>query len=319
MPGANDCAYDYSIVIPVYFNEGCLTETMTSVKKEVIDKHPDLSCEVILVDDGSEDGSLNELLRIQKENPKLVKIIQLTRNFGQPFARLAGLSHARGKCVVSMSADGQDPATLINEMLTAHRQDQYEIVVCTRRGRDESLYRVMTSKLFYTIIRKLSFPNMPKGGFDYILMGRRALDVLLENREAHPFIQGQILWLGFKIKFIEYQRLSRKIGKSRWTFGKKLTYLIDGVMGYSFLPLRFISVIGILVALLGFFWVLRIFVLFMIHGNPIKGWSPLMIAILIIGGIQIFMLGIVGEYLWRVLAQVRNRDPYIIEKIYDDS
>jgi dolichol-phosphate mannosyltransferase len=318
MTATDDVAFDYSIVIPVYFNEGCLTDTMASLENDVIVQHPDLTYEVIFVDDGSGDGSLNELLRIREENPKIVKVIKLTRNFGQPRARLAGLSYARGKCVVTMSADGQDPAILINEMLKAHFEEQSEIVVCTRQGRDESWYRILTSKLFYALMRKLSFPNMPPGGFDFVLLGRRALDVLLRNQEAHPFFQGQILWTGFKIKFIEYRRWARKVGRSRWTFGKKLTYLMDGMLSYSFLPMRLMSGMGILAALLGFLWALRIFVNFMVRGNPVKGWSPLMIVVLVMGGLQMLMLGIIGEYLWRTLAQVRNREPYIIETIYDD-
>jgi dolichol-phosphate mannosyltransferase len=319
MTTTDDVACDYSIVIPVYYNEGCLIETMASLKNDVIAQHPDLTCEVIFVDDGSGDGSLKEILRIREENPKTVKVIKLTRNFGQPNARLAGFYHARGKCVATMSADGQDPALLINEMLKAHFEEQFEIVVCTRQGRDESWYRILTSRLFYALMKKLSFPNMPPGGFDFVLLGRRALDVLLRNQEAHPFFQGQILWMGFKTKFIEYRRMVRRVGRSRWTFGKKLTYLIDGVMSYSFLPMRLMSGMGILAALLGFLWALRIFINFMVRGNPVKGWSPLMIVILVMGGLQMLMLGVIGEYLWRTLAQVRNREPYIIETIYDDA
>jgi dolichol-phosphate mannosyltransferase len=313
-----DTAVDYSIVIPVYFNERALTETMASIKNDVIARNPSLCCEVIFVDDGSGDGSLDELLRLCQKDPQIVKVIELTRNFGQVNALMAGFSLARGKCVVAMSADGQDPAVMINEMLEAHFEEQFEIVVCARQGRDESWYRILTSKLFYAVMRKLSFPNMPVGGFDFVLLGRRALDVLLKNQEAHPFFQGQILQTGFKIKFLEYRRLERKVGRSRWTFGKKLTYLIDGTMSYSFLPIRLMSGMGILSALLGFLYAVIVFVLFMVRGHPVQGWSPLMIVILIMGGLQMLMLGVIGEYLWRTLAQVRNRDPYIIETIYDN-
>lgn len=319
MPISADSTVDYSIVIPVYFNEGCLTSTMASIKNDVIARNPGLCCEVIFVDDGSGDGSLDELLRLYEQAPHVVKIIKLTRNFGQASALLAGFAYARGKCVVAMSADGQDPAVLVNEMLEAHFEERFEIVVCTRQGRDESYYRILTSKLFYALIRKLSFPNMPAGGFDFVLLGRRALHVLLRNQESHPFFQGQILWLGFKTKFTEYRRLERKVGQSRWTFGKKLTYLIDGVMSYSFLPLRFMSIAGSLFALLGFLYALVVLVARLVWGNPVQGWTPLMIVILVMGGFQMLMLGVVGEYLWRTLAQVRNRDPYIIETIYDNA
>ncbi len=146
-----DTAVDYSIVIPVYFNEGTLTETMTSIKNDVIASNSSLSCEVIFVDDGSEDGSLGELLRVREIDPQIVKIIKLTRNFGQVNALMAGFSLARGNCVIAMSADGQDPAALINEMLKAHFEEQFEIVVYARQGRDESWCRILTSRLFYTV------------------------------------------------------------------------------------------------------------------------------------------------------------------------
>jgi polyisoprenyl-phosphate glycosyltransferase len=308
---------DVSVVIPVYFNEGLLRSTFAALWSQVVMCHPDLEFEVVFIDDGSGDGSLDELLQIQQDYPQAVNIIKLSRNFGQVSALTAGFAHATGRCVVAMSADGQDPVGLINEMLDAHFREGYQIVIGTREGRDESPYRVLTSRLFYWLIRKLSFPNMPPGGFDFVLMSRRATEILLDNLEAYPFFQGQLLWMGFKPKFILYRRLERKVGRSRWTFGKKITYLIDGVLAYSYLPMRIMSGTGILMALLGFLYALIVFMVRIMWGNPIQGWAPLMMVILVMGGLQMLMLGVVGEYLWRTLAQVRNRDPYIIERIYE--
>ncbi len=310
---------DYSIIIPVYFNEGCLMDIMRSIKNEVIAQNPELACEVIFVDDGSGDGSLDELLTIRKNDPAMVKIIKLTRNFGQAGALLAGFSHARGKCVITMSADGQDSPGLINDMLKAYLQEGYEIAVCTRKNRNESFYRIITSRFFYALIKKLTFPNMPKGGFDFMLLGERALEVFLRNMDVHPFFQGQILWTGFKTKFIKYDRLKRIAGKSQWTFGKKLTYLIDGVLAYSFFPIRISSLLGISTALFGFLYAIVIFVSRLLYGHPVKGWAPIMIIVLVIGGFQLLMLGIIGEYIWRTLAQTRNRDMYIIDTVYGDT
>jgi len=309
---------DYSIVIPVYFNEGSLQETMAIINTEVIKRNPELRSEVIFVDDGSGDGSLQELLQIRAIHPDLVKVIKLTRNFGQLNALWAGFSYAKGSCVIAMAADNQDPAVLINEMLEAHLKEKYEIVACQREGRDESYYRILTSKIFYKLIKKLSFPNMPQGGFDFVLLGRKIVNLLLKNRESHGFFQGQILWTGFKTKFIKYHRQKRKVGKSRWTFGKKLTYLIDGVMSYSFFPIRLISFLGILSSLGGFLYALLVIIAKIFWGIAATGWAPLMVVILVMGGFQMLMLGIIGEYLWRSLAQARNRDPYIIEAIYDN-
>ncbi len=318
MSTAFNSAIDCSIVIPVYFNERSIADTMDSIMNEVISRNPDLRFEVIFVDDGSGDRSFDELIRLREKNRKTIKIIKLTRNFGQVSAVIAGLSYAKGKCIVKMSADGQDPPAMINEMLKAHQEEHFEIVICARCGRDESWYRIITSRLFYRLMKKLSFPNMPQGGFDFALLSRKALDLMLKNKEAYPFLQGQILYLGFKPKILEYRRLKRIYGRSRWTFGKKLTYLIDGVMSYSFFPLRLISGTGVIVALLGFLYALIVFVGRLVWGNPVKGWAPLMIVILVMSGLQMLMLGIIGEYLWRTLAQVRNRDQYVIEAIYDD-
>ena len=308
---------DISIVVPVYFNEGSLALTLSSIKTDFIAGRPGLTWEVIFVDDGSGDGSLDELQRLREQNPTTVRIVKLTRNFGQVNALLAGFSLARGACAVAISADGQDPPALINEMFDAYSRDEAEIVACARHGRDESPYRIWTSRVFYRLIRWLSFPNMPQEGFDFVLVGRRPLAALLRNPDASPFFQGQLLWTGYPIKFINYRRQARRVGKSRWTFGKKLTVLIDGVMGYSFFPIRLISFTGLVAALLGFLYALVIFVSKLVFGNPVQGWTPLMIAVLVIGGFQMLMLGVVGEYVWRTLAQVRNRDRYLIDAVYE--
>jgi dolichol-phosphate mannosyltransferase len=141
---------------------------------------------------------------------------------------------------------------------------------------------------------------------------------VLRNREATTFFQGLVLWTGYSIKFIGYRRKEREFGRSRWTFGKKITYLLDGLLGYSFLPIRLMSLIGGIVAMLGFLYALVIIVTKLFWGLPIEGWAPIMVTILAIGGLQMLMLGVIGEYLWRVLAQTRDREPYIIDRIYDD-
>lgn len=308
---------DYSIVIPVYFNEGSLRPLLQEIKSEVLHANPQWHGEVIFVDDGSGDGSLNELKALHAENPGFVRIVKLTRNFGQVNALLAGYSAARGRCVISISADGQDPPRLISQMLAGHLSEDYEIVICARRDREESLYRRATSAAFYWMIRKLAFPQMPEGGFDLILMGRRALEVFLRNRDANLFLQGQVMWTGFKTKTLEYTRLARTAGISRWTFGKKVTYLIDGVMSHSYLPIRLMSLLGFFTAIAGFIYAALVLGVWLIQGNPVKGWTPIVILILVLGGMNMLMMGVVGEYVWRTLSQARNRDPFVIEEIIE--
>lgn len=313
----NDINIDFSIVIPVYYNQGSLEGLIHEINSEVIEKRSNYVCEVIFVDDGSGDNSFQKLLEIRDNFKGIVKVIKLTRNFGQIKAILCGYNIALGKCVIVMSADGQDSPKMINEMLKYHFEEGNDIVICSRAGREESLFRKITSALFYNIIKILSFNNMPSGGFDFVLMSRRALETFLKNTDTYPFFQGQVMWMGYKTKIIEYIRKKRTDGVSKWTFNKKITYLMDGIIAYSFFPIRITSLLGIFLALLGFLYALIVLFGKIIYGNPVKGWTPLMIVILIIGGFQMIMIGILGEYMWRTLDQVRNRQAYIIDKIYE--
>jgi dolichol-phosphate mannosyltransferase len=305
---------DYSIVIPVYFNEGALTRTMEAIEREVIRANPSRTCEVIFVDDGSGDGSFLELVALRERHPETVRLIKLTRNFGQVSAIVAGMAEVRGRCAVIISADGQDPPELINQMLKAHFNEGFEIVICAREGREDSLARVWASKFFYGVMRRLSFPNMPEGGFDFVLLGRDAIDVFNDNLEAHLFLQGKILWMGFAHKTILYKRHTREVGASRWTLAKQLTYLIDGALSYSHLPLRLMSLLGIIASVLGFCYAGVVIVAKVVWNNAVEGWTPLMVVVLVMGGVQMLMLGVVGEYLWRTLQQARNRAPYVIDR-----
>jgi dolichol-phosphate mannosyltransferase len=311
---------DVSIVLPVYFNQENLRTTLASLKADVVDQQPALRFELIFVDDGSGDDSFEVLLSLQREHPELVRVIKLTRNFGQVSAIWCGYSHARGRHVAAMSADGQDPASLVNEMMAAHLEENRDVVICTREERDESAYRVATSRVFYWLMRKLSFSEMPLGGFDVVSMSRRALDVFLSGRESHPFFQGQVLWMGFPPKIIRYRRAARQGGKSRWTFGRKLTYVIDGVLSYSYAPLRIMSVLGLCLATAGFLYALLIVILRITGGLAQVGLlTPMLVAILVIGGTQILMFGVMGEYMWRTLAQARARPLYVVDRVFEST
>lgn len=308
---------DFSIVVPVYYNEGCLSPLMQSLSAAVLQANPALSGEIIFIDDGSGDGSFAELRQIQDQFPDKVTIIRLTRNFGQAAALLAGYKHSRGRCVITMSADGQEPPELINDMLKSFFDDEYEIVICARAGRDESLYRVVTSYLFYFLMRRTTFRHMPKGGFDFWLMGRRAVDALIRNSDNHSFFQERVLWMGFRTRFITYHRRKRLAGVSRFTFLKKCAALLDLVLAHSFTPIRIMSLIGCFFSLMGFVYAALILIDSLFYRNPVKGWAPLMLVVLVMGGLQMIMLGLIGEYLWRTLTQVRRHDIYLVDTIYE--
>jgi dolichol-phosphate mannosyltransferase len=307
---------DYSIVIPVYFNEGSLRELVASIRDEALGKLSDRRGEIIFVDDGSGDASYAVLQALQHEHSEFVRVVKLSRNFGQVNAIWCGLSLAP-KVAVVMAADGQDDPRYALTMLQAHFAGEAEIIIGTRSEREDSLYRRLTSKLFYRLMRVLSFPEMPLGGFDFFLLGDRARRALLACYQHHGFLQGQILQLGFQKTFLPYHRQTRTHGRSRWSFARKLTYLVDGVLGYSYLPIRIMSGTGALCAVFGFIYACIVLFARLVFGNPIKGWAPLMITVLVIGGLQMLMLGVIGEYLWRVFAQVRGVQPYIVENILE--
>ena len=309
---------DYSIVVPVYFNEGSLDALCDELDREVFQRLSDLSGEIVFVDDGSGDESFKVLTDLQQNHSDRVRVVKLSRNFGQINAIWCGLTYARGRATAVISADGQDPAVMIREMLEKCCRDGEEVVICARAGRDESAWRKLSSGVFYWLMHKLCFSNMPLGGFDFFSLGEKARTALLGNYQQHGFLQGQILRLGFDPIFLEYHRRAREQGKSRWTLAKKLTYLLDGVIGYSFFPLRIMSVLGVFMAFAGFLYALIVLIFRLVFGNPIQGWAPLMIVILLIGGVQMLMLGIIGEYLWRTKAQVTAEPPYIVETILED-
>ena len=218
---------DYSIVIPVYQNKGSLDDTFKLIKNNVIDRNPQYSAEIIFVDDGSTDGSFQDLITLYEAYPELIVIVKLTRNFGTYPAIIAGFNQAKGKCIINLSADLQEPPELIHDMLQYHFNKNYSIVICARESRDEDIYKKITSKIFYGVIKKLCFPNMPIGGFDFCLISERVKDGILKNLEADFFLQGKILWAGYNIKYIPYTRRKREIGKSQWTFSMKLKWFID--------------------------------------------------------------------------------------------
>jgi polyisoprenyl-phosphate glycosyltransferase len=315
MNNMNSSQLDCSIIVPVYYNAPSIIETFYKVKLEVIDKNPEKLFQVIFVDDGSGDNSYEILTDLKSKYSSIISLIKLTRNFGQVSAILAGLHHASGKSIVIISADLQDPPELINQMLDGFFKENYKLVIATRESRDESYWRKKTSNFFYWLMKKLNFESIPVGGFDYFLFSAEIRNHLINNFEANIFLQGNILWLGYQPKFLHYRRETRKNGKSKWTFSKKLKYMIDGVLGYTYLPIRLMSFLGLVIFIIGLLYALIILISYFLNHTPFKGWAPLMIVVLILSGIQLLFLGIIGEYLWRTLDQVRGRPHYIVEKI----
>ena len=309
--------YDYSIVIPVFQNERTLNDLYEQIKKAIIFQNIKLNGEIIFVDDGSTDQSYKKLMEIKNLDDKInCTVIKLTRNFGQGAAIFAGYEYAKGNCVINLAADLQDPPEVVDKMLKDYFSSNYDAIIPVRRSRDDSLYRKVGSYIFYWLIRKLSFKNIPLSGFDFYLLDKKVVKFMLSSSDSDPFMQGQILWSGYKTKFINYDRAKRANGNSKHTFSKLLKFFIDAIMNYSFFPIRLMSYSGFFCSLIGFIYGFWILISRLAYGpGKAWGWASLMIVILIIGGIQMIMLGIIGEYVWRTLSQTRNRPHYIIDKI----
>jgi glycosyltransferase involved in cell wall biosynthesis len=299
-----------SIVIPVYQNEGSIKVSYERIRNVLLNNgYKDY--EFIFINDGSTDKSEIEVVDIQK-NDKNVFLYQFTRNFGQVSAVIAGLKLANGDVAINISADLQDPPELIVKMLSEWKLGN-KIVLCHRVNRDDGYLNNLTSNLFYKIINFLN-SKIPKGGFDFCLMDREALNSFNRINERNRFFQGDIMWLGYSVKLIPYERLKRTIGKSKWTISKKIKYLIDGLVNTTYLPIRIFSVIGVIFSFIGFFYALLIVWNWLLHKTPFNGWAPIMILILLVGGLLMLMLGIIGEYIWRIYDEVRGRDIYILKQ-----
>ena len=306
-----------SLIIPVYFNEANIPHTWNALHGALAELPADHRYEVLFVEDGSGDRSYEKLVELFEAFPDRVRVIKLTRNFGQSSAILAGFHAARGDCCVVMSADLQDPPELIPEMVRRWAGGDRKIVLATRIWREDGAIARWTSHAFYRLMQRYAVPNMPEGGFDFFLVDRCVIDLVNTVEEKNTFLQGQILWTGFEPEVIPYVRRRREIGKSQWTLSKKIKYFVDGFVSYTFAPIRLITLIGLVVSLLSFAYATLIFFAKIFWAIPIYGWAPTMITILMLSGVHLVMLGIIGEYLWRNFHQTRNLPNFVVETVLE--
>ena len=296
-----------SICFPVYQNEGALSILHDTLMEELMRNFPDDSYELLFVNDGSTDNSLQELKTLKKKNDSVV-VIDFSRNFGQMAAILAGWHHAKGDVVINMAADMQDPPEQCIKMIKEWKNGS-DIVISYRSSHDTTFRKKITSKIFYRLLLR----KAPPGGFDFALLDRKALDAINTLKERNRFYQYDILWAGFNVKFLPYHKRERTIGVSQYNFFKRFNNFYTAFLNVSYLPLRILSGIGLFVALIGFLYALNIIYAYFVHNTPFQGWAPIMITILIIGGMIMLMLGILGEYIWRILDEVKHRPYYIIK------
>jgi polyisoprenyl-phosphate glycosyltransferase len=298
-----------SFVIAVYHNEGALSETYARIASLFRDELANFEYEIIFVDDGSTDNSAREVLGLREKDPQ-VKLIMFTRNFGQMSAMLAGFLETTGDAVINISADLQDPVSLIPQMVKSWQQGG-EIVICHRKDRSDHWSAKLFSRVAYGMLR-LSLPQIPLGGFDFVLMDRKVMDTFNATDVRHRFFQGDLLWTGYRTSLIPYTRLERTIGQSQYNFSKKIKNFLDAILDVSYLPIRFMSLLGIVTAAIGVLYGSTIAVAWFRGDTPFEGWAPLMIVILLLGGLVMVMLGMIGEYIWRIYEEVRKRPNYLI-------
>jgi dolichol-phosphate mannosyltransferase len=302
-----------SFVLPVYRNEHAVTLTYQQIRQVMTADLQRYGYEIVFVDDGSDDGSPAELAAI-KAGDEHVRVVTFTRNFGQMAAILAGLKQASGDVIIQLSADLQDPIGLVPQMVAEHERGS-EVVACHREHREDPWSRRVTSRALYAILR-LSLPQIPAGGFDYILLDRKVVDAFNAVEVRNRFFQGDVLWFGYKTTFIPYTRPKRTIGRSQYTFSKKLKNSIDAILDSSYLPIRFMSLLGVITAFVGFLYAVDIVYGRLRHNIPFTGWAPIMILILVIGGVLMLMLGIIGEYVWRIYDEVKGKPNYVVRQIH---
>jgi glycosyltransferase involved in cell wall biosynthesis len=303
-----------SIIVPVYYNELNLPDTIPQLLS-LKDNISDYILELVFVDDGSRDKSLEILFDHQSRYPDIITIVKLTRNFGSMAAIQAGFTVARGDCIGMISADLQDPYDLFIEMLE-YWEGGIKAIFAVRQDREEPFLSKFFSNTYYSLIRNLAIPDYPNGGFDFFLVDRQIINELNHIQEKNTNIMTLIYWLGFKPIMIPYVRRSRKKGKSRWTLAKKLKLFVDTFVAFSYFPIRALSLMGLLVAISSFLYGMFILFYRLFFGIPVQGYVPIMLVTTFASGIQMTMLGVLGEYLWRTLDEVRRRPPFVIDDVY---
>ena len=303
-----------SIVIPVYNNATSLADLLEKFQVVAAQNQED-AFEFIFVDDGSSDHSVRVLHELLQRESRL-RIVMLSRNFGSNAAIMAGMSQVNGDAIIAIAADLQDPPELMGEMLRLWREGN-KVILAARKSRDDGFISDALSNAFYTLFRRYAIKTMPRHGFDFFLIDRQVCDVINHIQENNAYLMGLILWLGFEPKVIYYDRKKRekKYGRSMWTQAKKIKYFIDSFVSFSYFPIRAASIIGISLSIVGLLYAIAVVVLRLVLQIKVEGWASLMIAVLIISGSQMLMLGIMGEYMWRNLEETRRRPRYIISKI----
>lgn len=303
-----------SLIIPV-FNESDTVHIFIEKVAQIFASQKSLKIEFIFVNDGSADDTLEELLAIQKEDPRL-KIVDLSRNFGKEAALTAGLYAAKGDIVVPIDVDLQDPPELIFDMIEKWREG-YDLVLARRINRDsDSWAKRVTANLFYRIHNKISHVSLPENVGDFRLMDRCMVEALKELPESCRFMKGLFAWVGFRSAYVDYVRHKRVAGTTKFNAWKLWNFALEGITSFSTLPLRVWTYLGFIAFLFSFFYAAFIAIRVIVSGIDVPGYASLMVALMFFGGLQFMGIGVLGEYLGRIYMESKRRPTYIVRRTY---
>jgi dolichol-phosphate mannosyltransferase len=302
---------DLSIVVPVYNEEKSIRLMYDRLLASItVISH---NFEIIYVNDGSKDNSFLELVKLSKEDER-VKYINFSRNFGHQIAVTAGLDYSKGTAVVIIDGDLQDPPEVIPEMYAMYKEG-FEVVYGQRlKRKGDNFFKKITAKYFYRILKKITSINIPLDTGDFRLIDRKIVKDLKNMPEQNKFLRGQIAWLGYRQTSVFFERDERKFGETGYPFSKMLKFALDGITGFSDVPLQFVTKTGIFISFISFLVILYAIFSHFILDRTITGWTSLIISSMFIGGVQLISVGIIGEYISRINKNVQNRPLYIVSE-----
>lgn len=312
-----DSALELSLVVAV-LNEEETVDLFIDTVAQVFKSHPTVNLELIFVNDGSTDATLERLLECQKSAPQ-VRIIDLSRNFGKEAALTAGLQAANGQVVVPIDVDLQDPPELIIEMIAKWREG-YEVVLGRRVNRDsDSWAKRASATWFYRIHNLISVTKLPANVGDFRLMDRCVVEALKDLPESRRFMKGLFAWVGFRTAYVDYSRPDRIAGTTKFNGWRLWNFALEGVTSFSTDPLRIWTYLGIVVSLVSFLFALFLVLKVLIHGVDVPGYASLMVAVTFLGGLQLIGIGVIGEYLGRTYIESKRRPIYLVRRIYENN
>lgn len=302
-----------SIIIPCYNEEPALDIVCSAIAGVMIPLVK-YQYEILLVNDGSTDATLKVMKSLAAQDER-IKYLSFSRNFGKEAAIYAGLTNAKGDYVVMMDADMQDPPVLLPQMLSILEEEEYDCVAARRVNRTgEKRIRSFCGRVFYKIISKVTNINIADGARDYQMMTRQMMNSVLALTEYNRFSKGIFEWVGYKKKWLEYENVERSAGETKWSLGKLIWYSLEGIVNFSNMPLMISSYLGLLMTVISVLAIIFIVVRKLLFGDPVDGWASQVCIITFVGGIQLFCIGIMGQYLSRVYSEVKKRPHYIIQE-----